>query len=260
VSFLEDCLKRRNEKSDLELLTMKLPLVTFVIPVFDRTTQLIRAVASVLNQTYTNIEVILVLDGSPEPTRQVVKMLSSDSRVRYYEFMDNSGTASRGRNLGIQKSLGEYVAFLDSDDISEINRLIYSLPSLVRGSSDVVYGGYRILNSRKYVDASLSGAVISPQLNMRMLKRFCVPCQSTVIVRKDFFKKVGLFKTEIRYREDHEMWLRLLHAGARFKAIPHILAQIELHETNNELNFKHESELWLDKILEDFKNKGPSFF
>ncbi|MBI6069093.1 glycosyltransferase family 2 protein [Clostridium perfringens] len=90
-----------------------LPLVSTIIPFYKNKKWLKEAIESVLNQTYKNIEIILVNDGSDEDIKDIINMYNEKV---IYIYQDNKGAAS-ARNLGIEKASGEYIAFLDSDDI-----------------------------------------------------------------------------------------------------------------------------------------------
>lgn len=91
-------------------------LVSVIIPAFNREKTIVRAIQSVLNQTYPSVEVIIVDDCSSDCTQEtVLNHFANDSRVMYYKLEKNSG-ACVARNLGIKQSKGKYIAFLDSDD------------------------------------------------------------------------------------------------------------------------------------------------
>src|SRR5689334_8143428 len=89
------------------------PLVSIIIPTYNRSTLLLRAINSALGQTHRNIEVIVIDDGSTDDTQRVLKSLT-DTRINCY-LTRNQG-ASAARNYGLQRSKGEYITFLDSDD------------------------------------------------------------------------------------------------------------------------------------------------
>ena len=161
-------------------------LVSVIIPIHDRTHELSEAIESVRRQSYTNWELILVTDGSPPATMQVVDAYRDDPRIRIYSYLDKSGTAVRGRNRGIKEARGEYVAFLDSDDIAAPDRLAISVREMERGGYDVVYGAWtaKIDGSRLFDDLRDGQLVTSPPCDLQMLERICVPCQSTVTSRR----------------------------------------------------------------------------
>lgn len=234
-------------------------IVSFVIPVYDRTDVLREAIKSALNQTIKNIEVIIVADGSPSDTLDVIGEFKSDERVKIFNFPISSGNAVRGRNKGIRESKGKYVAFLDSDDVASPNRLELTLPLLESGRADVVYGAWQAIvdGSRSNIDIADGQLVLSPDADFEMLREVSVPCQSTVIVRKELLNKVGYLKPTMEYREDHELWVRLAYRGAVFKSIDQVLTRLRLHEGNNELNFIDKDNYWLTKVHSEYEKLGP---
>jgi GalNAc5-diNAcBac-PP-undecaprenol beta-1,3-glucosyltransferase len=92
-----------------------LPLISVVIPTYRRPSLLLRAIRSVQNQTYKNLEIIVVDDASPDNTEEIVRRIS-DKRIRYMRHEQNRGLAAAGRNTGIRAAHGKYIAFLDDDD------------------------------------------------------------------------------------------------------------------------------------------------
>ena len=233
-------------------------LVSVIIPIHDRTHELREAIESVLRQSYTNWELILVTDGSPPATMQVIDAYRHDPRIRVYSYLDQSGTAVRGRNRGIKEARGEYIAFLDSDDIAARDRLAISVREMEREGYDVVYGAWtaKIDGSRRFDDLHDGQLVTSPPCDLEMLERICVPCQSTVMVRRQALLDVGGLKREMRYREDHELWMRLAYFGYRFGAISENLVHLRLHAGNNELNFKHDDGHWERQAKAAYRHKA----
>jgi teichuronic acid biosynthesis glycosyltransferase TuaG len=89
-------------------------LISIVIPIFNSAEYISECISSVINQTYTDIEIICIDDGSTDNTKQIIKNID-DSRVKYF-YQNNAGVSS-ARNLGLKISAGEYIIFLDSDDV-----------------------------------------------------------------------------------------------------------------------------------------------
>ena len=245
--------------ADTAVRARNLPLVSFVIPIYDRTDVLRTTIASTLSQTISTFEVILVTDGSPPATLAVVNEFRSDPRVKIFHYPLSSGNAVRGRNKGILEARGKYIAFLDSDDIAAPDRLEVCLPILESGAADVVYGAWRaLLDGTRETAALEHGQVVhSPDCDLAMLETLCVPCQSTVMVRREVLLRAGFLKPRMQYREDHELWVRLAFYGARFKALPHVLADLRLHAGNNELNFKGNDIQWESLVKEEYRLPGP---
>ena len=231
-------------------------LVSIIIPVYDRTDVLKESIESVLNQTYDNIEVILVCDGSPKETIDIVDSYNNNPKVRIFKYFDNSGNAVRGRNKGIREAKGKYIAFQDSDDVAVPERISISLDYMKAYNADVVYGGWRaIVDGSRDIDIQNGQEVYSPDCDYEMLKELCVPCQSTVMVKRDALLDVGGLKTTMRYREDHELWLRLAYFGYKFKSVDKILTNLRLHKNNLELAFKDDDNRWLSETLKEHTKK-----
>lgn len=233
------------------------PLVSVVIPIYDRTEVLKVSIESILNQNYKNIELILVCDGSPEATLKIVRSYETHPQVRIFCYKDNSGNAVRGRNKAIREANGKYLAFQDSDDIAEIDRIRTSVEFMERHNADVVYGGWRaLLDGTRDIELENNQEVFSPDCDYDMLHKICVPCQSTVMVKLDALRKVGGLKPKMRYREDHELWLRLAYNDYKFKSIPKILTNLRLHANNLELSFKDNDGYWEELTLKEHKIIG----
>ena len=236
------------------------PVVSFIIPVHNRTDMLRTAIHSVLDQTFRAIEAIIVTNGSPAETLAVLDEFRDDSRVRVFDyFRDNTGNAVRGRNKGILEARGDYIAFLDSDDIADPRRIELSLPLLTSGKADVAYGAWQVMmDGTRQVDGLSDGQVVhSPDCDLEMLTRINVPYQSTVILRKRLFETAGFLKPQMYYREDHELWARLATHGAIFKSVPDVLTRIRLHSGNTELNFKSNDAHWEKLMAAEYKRRGP---
>lgn len=110
--------------------------VTVIIPTYNRARTLDRAINSVLNQSYSNIEVIVIDDNSKDNTTEIIEHVN-DKRLKYIKLNENKG-ACFARNLGIQNSTGEYIAFQDSDDEWYRDKLYMQLKFLKEGSYNLV--------------------------------------------------------------------------------------------------------------------------
>jgi glycosyltransferase involved in cell wall biosynthesis len=236
------------------------PVISVVIPIYDRTDLLRISIESVLNQEYDSFELILVCDGSPVETIELVREYLEHPKVVAYFLEGNSGNAVRARNVGIANSKGKYIAFLDSDDICTRERFSISVAILENESVDVIYGSWvALMDGSRKIDGLMNGQIIDGvDANFENLWEICVPCQSTVTVRKELFQLCGLVKPEMNYREDHELWLRLAYFGAKFRNVKFPFTHLRLHSGNNEINFEVSSILWLEKLRLIYMEKGPS--
>jgi len=253
-------ISRENEELETIERVFDGPVISVIMPIYDRTDLLKSAIDSVLNQEYESYELILVCDGSPAETIEVVKSYLWHPQISAYFLEGNSGNAVRGRNVGIAKSKGKYIAFLDSDDICAIERFSISVAILENDEADVVYGSWiAMMDGTRKIDGLEDGQLVhSLESNFEELLEICIPCQSTVTLRKEFLNISGLIKPEMKYREDHELWLRLAFFGAKFKNVKYPFTKLRLHSGNNELNFKDNSAFWLRMTQNNYMKPGPT--
>lgn len=233
------------------------PLVSFVVPVYDRTDMLRRTVQSLFDQAADfDFEIIVVQDGSPDDTRNTVLSLQADSPVRFrtFSFAEASGTASRGRNLGIVEAKGTYVAFSDSDDISVKHRLQASVDVLRSESLDFVSGRIRFaVDPSREIDIRPFSTSEAVPLSLGLLSAVNPVVPSTVTIKRTTLLLHGGFRCSMRYREDHELWLRLAHRGARMKMVDDVFADYLLHGGNNELSLIDGDEHWAQVMMQKYR-------
>lgn len=121
---------------------MKKDFVSVIIPAYNRETTIVRAIDSVLSQTYPNIECIVVDDCSKDNTATVIKeAFGKDERVHYYKLPHNSG-ACVARNKGVELAQGEYVAFLDSDDLYRPEKIEKQMDAIKKTGADFCSSGF----------------------------------------------------------------------------------------------------------------------
>jgi glycosyltransferase involved in cell wall biosynthesis len=184
--------------------------VTVVIPTYNRERDIKRAVESVLSQTYRELKVIIVDDGSTDNTEQIVRSIH-DTRIKYIKCETNSGP-SAARNLGIQCAKGEYIAFLDSDDEwlpSKLEKQVALLRSL-SDSFGICHTGAVFLKN------GFNKTVFkpSPQSSGNIYKQFVLSKISFVtpslLFRRSCIERVGLFDVNLWQAEDADLLLRTL--------------------------------------------------
>jgi FkbM family methyltransferase len=233
-------------------------MVSVVIPVYDRTWQLEESIDSMLKQTYRNFEIILVTDGSPKETLETIEKYKENPKIKVFHYYDKSGNAVRGRNKGIKEARGEYVAFQDSDDIADEDRLSRSVQYIETYKTDVVYGNWQaIMDGSRKLDVDLkNGQIVKAQdFSSEQILAGNPICQSTVLARRTALLDVGGFKRKMRYCEDYELWLRAFHFGYKFKAIPGVLTKLRLHQGNLEIDFKKEETEWLELAKKEYRQR-----
>ncbi|WP_243545813.1 glycosyltransferase family 2 protein [Pseudodesulfovibrio tunisiensis] len=183
---------------------MRSPLVSVIIPTFDRADFVVEAVDSVLGQTYSRWECIVIDDGSTDDTVQRLQMFE-DSRIRVLSRTNRGVSAAR--NAGIAVSSGDVIALLDSDDYWLPEKLTRHVAHMLANghhisqTEEIWYrGGRRVNQKRKH--AKPEGVFFRESLKM------CLVSPSCVMFSREFWNDVGPFDEEMPACEDYDLWLR----------------------------------------------------
>lgn len=187
-------------------------LISIIIPVYNASATIDKTIESALCQSYHNIEVILIDDCSTDNSFDIIKNNSSkDKRIKVYRNEVNAGV-SKARNLGIKLSKGEFIAFLDSDDIWKKDKLEKQIRYIKEKNADICYTSYEITNSS---DSDLGIYRVPSNINYKGLLKENIICCSSVLIKSKILKE-NQFNSKF-FHEDFVLWLKLLKIG--FKAI-----------------------------------------
>lgn len=210
------------------------PTVSVIIPTYNHRRYVEETLASVFAQSFSDYEVIVINDGSPDDTAQVLQPYAAAGRIRYIE-QTNAGQ-SRARNRGLEEARGEYVAFLDDDDLWMPDKLEWQVASL-RGDPKlgVVFGGnegfseggawmppQRYVQSRiyRFEDFMLPNPILSP---------------GQALMRTDVVRGVGGFDATIWGADDWDLYLRLIRT-ATFLGDSRVALRYRWHAANASRN------------------------
>jgi glycosyltransferase involved in cell wall biosynthesis len=178
--------------------------VSVIIPTFNRAAFLPKAINSVLNQSFKDFELIVVDDGSTDKTYKVVSSFSDIVYIR----KEHRGPSS-ARNRGIEKAKGEFVAFLDSDDWWDKDKLKIQIKEMeahpeypASHTQEIWYKNGKILNQKKK-HKKYGGFIFDKCLPL------CAVSLSTAVLRRQVFDAVGLFDESLPCCEDYDFWLRV---------------------------------------------------
>lgn len=203
------------------------PSISVVIPVYNRTWELRRALESLVRQTVHDFEVVVCDDGSTEDIRCILAPFESQIEVRY-QRIDNSGGPARPRNVGISIARGEWIAFLDSDDWWDDGRLAV-VGSELGDDVDILYHSLRVVTAPGLTRTLERRPVIGERLRVDALRHFAlfgnpVP-NSAAVVRRSLLMQIGGICEDrsIVAVEDFDTWLRLLEVGARIHFLDQVL-------------------------------------
>ena len=186
------------------------PAVSIVITAYNYAQYLPLAIRSILNQTCNDYEVIIINDGSTDNTDEVVEEFLANQRVQYIK-QKNFGQAA-AKNRGIRNSTGEFIAFLDADDLWRKDKIEKQIVLVKNPHIGVVYSKMRIMNSEGEIkDVQPGRGVFSPQsgkVTDALLVDNFLPF-SSVIVRKECLNKIGAFNESYQMGIDWDLWLRI---------------------------------------------------
>lgn len=203
-----------------------LVLVTVVIPVYNQERYLGRAIESVLGQTFRDLELLVVDDGSTDGTPEVIARYGS--RLRSIR-QTNRGNAS-ALNHGVREARSEWVAWLSSDDLWEPEKLARQLvPATMEPSADLVYTGFHVIDQDDRVLQSVRAPSFPTRraLQMELIRR-CFINGSSVLLRRKVFDEVGFFDEADRLTSDFDLWLRMA-PRYEFRGVPDPLVRYRVH-------------------------------
>ena len=209
------------------------PQVSVIIPAYNAASFIGDALDSVFNQTYSDYEVILVNDGSPDTAELRKSIAPYSDRLTYIE-QENRGP-SAARNHAIQKARGEFVAFLDSDDTWLPSYLAEQMQVLTRDSQlDMIYAdawlfGDSSLSGRRFMECSPSRRPVTFESLLRYESSVITSC---TVVRREAVIDAGLFDERFVRCEDFDLWIRLAHRGARIDFQEQVLARHRAHDAS----------------------------
>lgn len=211
------------------------PLVSVIIPTYNSASFLPESISSVLKQTYKNVEVIVIDDGSTDKTSQLVKRYP----VRYIRINRTGGPATP-RNVGIREAKGELIAFLDADDVWLPGKLKKQVDFMQRGKFDLISSDAGVINihggkTEKSYLAHLGQLKSFGSNAFPKLYQVNFIITSSVLVKKRLLTRVGLFNqsSKIAGVEDYDLWLRIAASGAKFGFLPQYVLLYREHSKSH---------------------------
>ena len=225
-------------------------LISVVIPVYNGEKTVGETLKSVLAQTYENIEVVVINDGSTDGTGAIVEGIGDD-RVKLFSY-PNAGLAA-SRNRGIERASGDYISFTDADDLWTAEKLADQLAALKQHpNAAVAYSWTDYIDAQsQFLQAgthiSASGDVLAKLLEINFIES-----GSNVLLLRDVFETVGDFDVTLTAAEDWDMWLRLAKKY-EFVAVPspQVLYRRTLSMSSNVTRQERECRKVLDRAFAD---------
>tara|TARA_R110002096_G_C14653248_1_gene726626 strand:- start:5004 stop:5867 length:864 start_codon:yes stop_codon:yes gene_type:complete len=238
--------------------------VSVIVPCFNQAEFLDQTLQSVLNQTYTSWECIIVNDGSTDGTETIaLKWIKKDKRFKY--FYKKNGGLSSARNFGLRKANGVYIQFLDSDDLLQSEKFESQLSDLRHcdiSISDYFSFADNDLNQKvphRYLSPFLSEAYFKKEIILDWEYRKSIPCHS-VLFKKELINKNKLtFDEYLPNHEDWVFWVQLFYFSKSIKNNKNEFALYRIHNRSMSVDFKLMKQGFLEaaKILQIFfKNEN----
>ncbi|ENW9120464.1 glycosyltransferase family 2 protein [Escherichia coli] len=180
------------------------PLISVIMPAYNAENTIRKSVLSVLNQSYTNFELIICDDGSTDETKKII-LTFSDARIKFINNKYEKGAAG-ARNSAIDICSGEYVSFLDSDDIWASDKIEKQLSFMIKNDCDFSYGDYFT-----FKDDDNTGLFLAPVKTSYedLLKTCSIGCLTVMLHKKLLINQ----RFPSGYKEDYQLWLRILKDG-----------------------------------------------
>ena len=206
--------------------------VSVIIPTYNRQKLLIEAINSVLSQTYQNYEIIIIDDASQDLTLEVVKnyLRKYPNKIKFYRLEQNMGPAY-ARNVGLELAKGNYIKFLDSDDILLPECLEHQVKFLQKNLDvDVVYSWFSIVDAHRNV-LEIKKPTFRGNLLEVLVTHNPFPLHTFLFKREDL-ETIGGFDTTLRYGEDWDLLIRLSLEEKKFDYIGKILVEYCMHHSN----------------------------
>ena len=228
------------------------PLVSIVIPVYNGGNVLAQAIDSALAQTYHNIEVLVIDDGSNDGGKTQAVVHTYGNRIRYYR-KENGGVAS-ALNMGIRHMHGEYFSWLSHDDLYLPGKVAHQvrLLSCCGDPKRIVAGGYVITDENIKLIAVMDFHALygKEKLETPLFPVFhCAVNGCTLLIHRSHFECVGLFDESLPTTQDYELWFRMMR-GQRILYTPRfdVISREHSGQTSRRMKAEHEAEctrLWL---------------
>jgi glycosyltransferase involved in cell wall biosynthesis len=206
------------------------PLVSIVIPVYNGANYLALAIDSALAQTYRNIEILVVNDGSDDNGTTAGVARAYGDRIRYFE-KKNGGVAS-ALNLAVAEAKGQFISWLSHDDLftsDKIQRQMEFMAEQPEPGRCVVYGDYSIFSDRSAHDAEITMPRSAPANFRYFITSQNVLHGCTLLIPKVAFDKHGLFDESLRTTQDYDFWFRIAE-DFDFLLLPGVVVRSRSHE------------------------------
>lgn len=207
------------------------PLISVVLPTYNRAVEIRKAIESVISQDYQNWELVIVDNHSVDNTDEVIRSFNN-KKVKTFK-VNNNGSIGKSRNLGIKNSNGDWIAFLDSDDWWYPTKLSDSVKEISE-ATDIIYHDLDIYESRESdtkAPSLIKGKVLKSPVLRSLLIGGNVIANSSVMVRKSILERIGYISEDMNINPsvDFNTWLKVASITEKFRYLPKSLGAYLIH-------------------------------
>ena len=210
------------------------PLVSIIIPIYNGSNYMREAIDSALAQTYSNIEILVINDGSSDNTEDVAK--SYNGKIRY--FSKENGGVSSALNVGIANMQGEYFSWLSHDDFYAPDKIERNIVALKDEPIRIAYSDYDSIDEKGRYLGTISAKKLHRSANYEF-GIFPIICGlvhgCSLLIHRSHFERVGVFDENLKTTQDYDLWFKMFR-GQRLVYIPEPLIKGRIHKKQTGLN------------------------
>lgn len=213
------------------------PLVSVIVPIFNGEDYIEETIKSVILQTYSNWELIIVNNGSRDQSLKIINKLAlTDNRIQVINLETNSGGPADPRNIGIKNANGKYLAFLDADDLWEKNKIEKQITHIEKEQLDVAYCKIEFINSSGKKSGTIKVSKLHTLLSKIFGSSFALLVINPIALSSCIIKNQSGFyfrnNPNLQSIEDWFMWIDLSISGKQFGLLNERLVLYRLHESS----------------------------
>lgn len=212
--------------------------VSVIIPVYNKEKYIEQCLNSVINQTYKDLEIIIIDDASTDKSMEIARSIKDES-IKIIELNENVG-AGMARNKGIEAATGDYICFIDADDYWVLDKIERQVKFMEENNYAFIYGGYDYFRNEKRKRAK-----VPKSLNYKQLLKNHAIFTSTVMLNMGHLKKEDIYMPNLRNGEEYCTWWNILKKGITAHAITDTIAIYRVGEKSLSSNkFKATNRTW----------------
>lgn len=236
--------------------------ISVIIPTFNREKLVGDSIKSVLNQSYKNLEVIVVDDGSEDNTKQEIDKIK-DNRIKYIKLKKNYG-ASTARNIGIKIAVGQYISFQDSDDFLYPYKLEKQMINIINKKSNLDFCKIKVIFNSSYnlfyPNERQEKSILKGNIFKELISRGNFISTQSILVKSNFIRKY-YFDTNLPRLQDYDIVLRMI-PKVKISYTREVLMDLIIHKdsiTYSKIKLKKAIEILLNKNY-DFNSEQKTLF